>query len=461
MLMTSVGARETLRAGPGKEDPKWRARSDFPPLRCCEVKPHDYAMHALVWAIPLLLLCLAYLRQKHMRRDLGIATSWADVSPFALARSAAAPLDAAPVVVKVLCMNVWGHYFAGGWGISKRLAALACEVAASGADVVALQELFLLRAGPLLEAGHFLEVAEALRSFGLEYAADPREVKPPGASPTAGVQSCGLALFSRHPILQATTLQFPASQERLNCKGVMVATLYIPAKRALVHVVNTHFDSRGPAIRAQQAAFLETAAVLHATRLAGSSLYQSLVKRGLLPLASEQRLPPGAIVVCGDFNTCPASGRVPGDEGVYAAIQEVVERVMGEPAVDLFPGPPTSPPTSFKTKLGAPVRPVWIDHAFVAASAVGKGPASHGRWEAATVLDLWVPTSAEQAGSATAAARAAARGAGAAAAAPALPWGATACAAAVPPGDAGLVIGRPGTQAVSDHRALAFTLRLQ
>lgn len=229
--------------------------------------------------------------------------------------------------LRLLSHNVWGHYAVGGKELSGRLDALARHVDAADVDVVCLQELFVLQAGPVAHVEHFIRFAERMHALGLVHAVDPLA----GMRPI--LQNSGLALFSRYPIERWTHSAFAATAEPISSKGVMTASLRVGS--GIWHVVNTHLDSRNEDSRRQQTR--EVAAIASG-------------------LAVTEKVDDTHLIVLGDFNMGPGSSLY---EGLAAAM------AAAGAAKDLFPGPTANAPTCvYKTK--------WIDHVFVSSRAAAR-----------------------------------------------------------------------------------------
>lgn len=169
--------------------------------------------------------------------------------------------------LRILSQNVWGHMLgSGGPDTPARLTALARWIASQEVDVVLVQELFVLNAGPILEASNYLLFAEAMSKAGLVYQTGGEIYK------SLVQQNHGLAIFSRFPILRSFAEPFPTSSEPINTKGYCAATIRVPGAAAtttggdsntnselLVHLVNAHLDSRDHASKKRQVDFLATA----------------------------------------------------------------------------------------------------------------------------------------------------------------------------------------------------------
>jgi endonuclease/exonuclease/phosphatase family metal-dependent hydrolase len=208
--------------------------------------------------------------------------------------------------------------------VSQRLDALAWQIGAAGIDVVCLQELFVLQAGPLAHAEHFIRFAEQMRALGLIHTVDPLA----GMRPL--LQNSGLAIFSRFPIERSSHDAFPSSAEPVNAKGIMTATIRVGA--ASWHIVNTHLDSRNASTQWQQASAVAAAV---ADLCAG---------------------PDDPLLAMGDYNihSSPPSAlyrHLADSMGISGASQ------------DLFPGPHSNYPTCGSG---------FIDHAFASEAAVAR-----------------------------------------------------------------------------------------
>lgn len=195
----------------------------------------------------------------------------------------------------------------GGPRLNARLDALVRHVLASGADTVAVQELFVLRLGPLVFLSAWLRVAEALAPHGFSPALDPRKCSRWFA------MNSGLAVFTRLPVERAVQEAFPQTREPLNRKGAaLVALRAAPAPAPPVVLAVTHMDARHVPTRRGQADWLST--------------WLADTRRKLV-------LDDGApLLVVGDMNVCPTR-----DPREYGLLGAAMARTGA--AVDLFPGP--------------------------------------------------------------------------------------------------------------------------
>lgn len=228
-----------------------------------------------------------------------------------------------PARLRILSHNVWGHYFVGGLRLSQRLDALAKHIESSRVDVVCVQELFLLQAGPFVHAEYFIRFAERMRALGLVYTVDPLVNMRPF------LQNSGLAIFSRFPFERSSHVPFAQSAEPLSSKGIMTAVLRVGD--STWHILNTHLDSRNTETRRWQAQAVASAA---AELVAGSV---------------DARL-----VAMGDFNIDARNG------DLYGGLCRHLAAAGAE--IDLFRGPDTSVSTCVGWAS-------WIDHAFVSRTA--------------------------------------------------------------------------------------------
>lgn len=214
--------------------------------------------------------------------------------------------------LRVFSANVWCHYFSAlAWMLTgcrrlvgtmsplpfrPRLDVAAEHAAQHGADVVVLQELFVLRLGPLVLAGAWEHMAQRMARLGLVHASDPR-----ASLPRFFGQNSGLAIFSRHPLHPepgATSL-FRSSRERFNRKGVECARVAWSPGASLM-LCATHFDAHSPRTQEAQLGELNAAVSRCASAVTGAA--DAAAEDGA---ASAQPPPPVAIVVCGDFNISP------------------------------------------------------------------------------------------------------------------------------------------------------------
>jgi endonuclease/exonuclease/phosphatase family metal-dependent hydrolase len=243
-----------------------------------------------------------------------------------LARLLQPPVDRptdvhSPTRLRLLSYNVWGHYVVGGGRLTSRLDALARQIELSRVDIVCLQELFILRAGPIVHMEYFLRFAEQMRRIGLVYTVDPLTGMRPA------LQNSGLALFSRYPIIHWSHTAFSRSSEPVNSKGIMTAIISIGG--ATFHIVNAHLDSRDAVSQKAQASEVANAAA-------------GLMKTPSLESGRH-------LIAVGDFNIHSSKF------GLYKHLCDCMA-AAGAP-VDIFPGPSSNAATYMHG-------PSWIDHAF-------------------------------------------------------------------------------------------------
>lgn len=146
------------------------------------------------------------------------------------------------------------------------------------------QELFLARVlGAFVfsrELGYF---TAQMAMLGLVYHTDPTATLPPACCcPALRMQNSGLMLYSRYPITWRQSKRFRLSGERLNSKGFDIAAVSVPGSASPLHVVNTHLDSRKWKHKKAQLDEIGGAVA---------------------------ELPPGPVVVTGDFNVCSSYER--------------------------------------------------------------------------------------------------------------------------------------------------------
>lgn len=172
-----------------------------------------------------------------------------------------------PKHLTVVTQNVWAHYFAtpidqlrvlaglkkrfgatsnvmSGLSVDARLSAIASSVRTVRADVVLVQELFLLRVSPLVTISHnFNAFTSKMRKLGLRYHTDPTLTLPRYFG-----QNSGLVIYSRYPILEeASELFSPHTAERLSNKGVIGAIIGIPCcgRGEICDQTSTIIDNNG------------------------------------------------------------------------------------------------------------------------------------------------------------------------------------------------------------------------
>ncbi|MCC7442453.1 MAG: sphingomyelin phosphodiesterase [Bdellovibrionales bacterium] len=154
--------------------------------------------------------------------------------------------------LRVLTYNVWA--LPGPLLVDPdRLGEIARRLVDTGADVIALQEVFSRRAiAALGELSGFPH-----RAWG--------EQAPGGFQ-----QGSGLLLLSRYPIVTTARTRYSRATgtDRLACKGALHARLALPSGREL-DLFNTHLNAGGPeadALRAHQARELVDFTLQHAAR---------------------------------------------------------------------------------------------------------------------------------------------------------------------------------------------------
>ena len=142
--------------------------------------------------------------------------------------------------LRVLSHNVWCHMLQQWYTppAAKRLRCLVEAIKARDYDVVMLQELFLLRLGPLATTLTFEAFAQAMLAAGYRLVADPRD-----SLPMVG-QNSGLAIFSKlDPVRAPVARSFAVTGEQVCVKGYLHAELRVAGNRT-IHVVTTHLDSK-------------------------------------------------------------------------------------------------------------------------------------------------------------------------------------------------------------------------
>lgn len=228
--------------------------------------------------------------------------------------------------LRVLSHNVWAHYLVNAPARSRRLRGLVRHIVRGRYDVVCLQELFVLKLGPLALVRHFDAFARAMADAGLPFHTDPM-----ASMPRVIGQNSGVVIFSRHPLLEVGGATFNTSVEFLNTKGYVYAIAQLPAgvmqargtsspgERAgamrrddtrNVAVMCCHMDAptRPRYVRAAQITQVSEAAA-------------ALAARTDLNLVC-------APIIAGDFNTCPRTF----DDG--SNYRFLLERMA--PAKDVF-----------------------------------------------------------------------------------------------------------------------------
>jgi endonuclease/exonuclease/phosphatase family metal-dependent hydrolase len=144
---------------------------------------------------------------------------------------------------------------------SSQLGTVATAIAASGADIVGLQEVdrFWDRSAGVDQPA---ELAAAL-GFELGYGAN---WLPSGGAPGEGVPQYGTAILSRWPIVAIENV-LASTPPGWEPRGLLVATIRLPGDHDL-RVINTHLqvDRQGESASDQRAAQLELALRIAASR---------------------------------------------------------------------------------------------------------------------------------------------------------------------------------------------------
>lgn len=148
------------------------------------------------------------------------------------------PPPAAPTRVRVLTFNIHGG-FGGGY----RLAGIGEEIAATGADIVLLQEVDRHRDRSRRDDQASLLAAR----LGLQEVYGVNVVR--AGDPGNARQEYGTAILSRYPILSWSNRLLPryAGQEQ---RGLLEAVVQLPDQQ--IHVYNTHLQHTGGNIRVVQ-----------------------------------------------------------------------------------------------------------------------------------------------------------------------------------------------------------------
>lgn len=241
------------------------------------------------------------------------------------------PDPTAPKGLRIVTQNLWAHYFATPLGkcyapvapsmaklpFQNRLRMFAKQIAAEEqpVDIVLVQEVFVLRVGPLVFTANFRAFAEEMRSAGFAYHTDPL-----ASIPRWFGQNSGCAIFSRYPLQAEVSHRFIHSDEALNNKGVVAATVEVAQRPVLL--VSTHLDSRKPATRLRQVQ--QIGEFLKARRRA---LDRACGAHGGVVGKSAPYPCRETTVVAGDFNIDAAGGKK-GGHGLY----EGLVTAMGEGA---------------------------------------------------------------------------------------------------------------------------------
>jgi endonuclease/exonuclease/phosphatase family metal-dependent hydrolase len=201
-----------------------------------------------------------------------------------------------------------------------RVDALAADLALAGADVVAVQELFLLRLGPIVLEGAWSRFAARMAAAGLTHQTDPRASLPRWFG-----QSSGLALFSRWPLDEAEAVQFSQSRERLNNKGILFASLRLPAAAPLC-LADVHLDKANSRTKAQQVQQLGQALGSRLGRVLASPKSEQTQQLGQA-LTSRRHEAPAA------RDAAPARGKTEGEQLLQPSRQALVSSGLDEPAM--------------------------------------------------------------------------------------------------------------------------------
>mmetsp|Transcript_20775 Transcript_20775/g.61444 ORF Transcript_20775/g.61444 Transcript_20775/m.61444 type:complete len:374 (-) Transcript_20775:142-1263(-) len=174
------------------------------------------------------------------------------------------PALAVDGVLRILSINVWCHHFstlawliAGmkrpkgtmpPWPFTKRIDLIADAALAEEADLVTVQECFLLRIGPFVLDYAWMQLSRRLADGGLVHQSDPYR-----SLPRFFGQNSGLCVFSNRPLVDAREEQFSHSGEPFNSKGMVYAEVELSAAVRL-SVCTVHLDSRNKRTQALQVA---------------------------------------------------------------------------------------------------------------------------------------------------------------------------------------------------------------
>ena len=199
--------------------------------------------------------------------------------------------------LKFLSQNAFAHFFVPAPHRKQRLRGLAEAILAQSYDFVAVQELFTVSVGLLKFRGLERGFRRLMEEAGLRHATTT------ALSRKAFGQNSGLVLYSRHPIIKERFYPFETTGEILNRKGMHVA--YLNVRGVVVIVINTHFDSRSPVVKAAQARQLAALVKKLREQPVSNVAFTRAVSN---PVALPTPSGPGnviPIIVLGDFNMCP------------------------------------------------------------------------------------------------------------------------------------------------------------
>ena len=319
-----------------------------------------------------------------------VAPSW-NLRCQTLSNSSGKGASAGPgqgISLRVATQNVWCHYLAtptrqmferrrsgersgvaddriNGLRYWKRLDLLARHLA-SVADVVVVQELFMLRLGPIVISHNVRRFVALMEDLGFPYQSDPNATLLSWAG-----QNCGVMIFSRFPMVACHAEAFRRTDEIPSSKGFVDVVIEIPAINSgetgmRVRVLGTHFDARSWPAKLSQ--LWQVADRLSAERL-------EFTRSECRPweVAAVGRHTP--TIVCGDFNICPQLAGAGGyDDGT--AFSTLRGALLAAGLVHAWSASPSRGDASDAADVGA--EPTADDEAF---------PLTEGR---ATLDHVWI-----------------------------------------------------------------------
>jgi len=178
--------------------------------------------------------------------------------------------------IKILSINLYCHHFVGARDMVGRARAAAAYVREQKYDIVMVQELFEMALGPYAARGAVVEFESQMLEAGLRHQTQTAPTRP-----WIFGQNNGVVIFSRFPVVSEVHRIFAASNEHLNNKGYVIATLQLDPSPQRLILVNCHLDSSNVAAKRAQMQQIATDPAMRPSLESGTP-----------------------VIVGGDFNIC-------------------------------------------------------------------------------------------------------------------------------------------------------------
>ena len=156
------------------------------------------------------------------------------------------PPGSESVVIRLCTYNLWGHYFVGNFSDhEERYEAFADSM--KPFDIVLVQEVFLLRTGPLVFSKYAEALIRKMAARGFRYRSDLQ-----ASLPMVFGQSSGVVIFSRVPVVSTKAEVFRSWgwKEGATNKGFAYVEVLLEGRR--LFVFNLHLDAHSARTREQQ-----------------------------------------------------------------------------------------------------------------------------------------------------------------------------------------------------------------